>query len=198
MNIQEFKNYLNEKDKKYVIFDFDQTLATLLIDWSTWGEKMKEIFSSYGIDFDSRKSEYSKYAEIQNYCIEKYGDEAEKIFLEMNHRHEKEYYRGYDLLPATLPILDSIKNNAKLYLWTSNSARTIAPILEELKIDKLFSGIITRNDVRYIKPNPEGFFLIYDKNIPKSQYLFIGDSLADIGAGINSGIDFINIAEFKL
>lgn len=198
MTIQELENYLKEKDKKHIIFDFDQTLATLLIDWSVWREEMKEIFLSYGIDFDSRKSEYNKYAEIQNYCVEKYGNEAGNRFLEMNYNHEKEYCRGYDLLPTTLPLLDSIKNQAELYLWTSNDKRTIAPILEELKIERLFKKIVTRNDVRYIKPSSNGFFSIYDKNLPKSEYLFIGDSPVDIGAGKEAGVDFINITEIKL
>jgi hypothetical protein len=50
----------------------------------------------------------------------------------------------------------------------------------------------------YIKPSSEGFFSIYDKNISKSEYLFIGDSPVDIGAGKEAGVDFINIAEIKL
>jgi hypothetical protein len=59
MTIQELENYLKEKDKRHVIFDFDQTLATLLIDWSAWREKMKEFFSSYRIDFDTVESKYN-------------------------------------------------------------------------------------------------------------------------------------------
>lgn len=198
MNIQEFKNYLKEKNKKHVIFDFDETLAKLLIDWSNWQQDMKNIFSSCGIDFESMKFKHNNYSEAQNQCVRKFGDKVKQKILEECYKNEKEYYQGYDLFPTTLPLLEASKDLVKIYLWTSNDEKTILPILRELEIIEFFEKIITHNDVRFIKPDPEGFFLISDGKSLKEEYLFIGDSASDIGAGENAEIDFINIAEIKL
>jgi phosphoglycolate phosphatase len=190
MDIKEFEIYLQEKNKKHVIFDFDETLCTLRIDWENWRREMDDLFSAYEIRLDPSKIGYSK---VQNYCIEKYGAKARSKILEINYKNERDCYSGYELPPITRPLLSLAKAQAKLYIWTSNDIKTVAPILAELEINKLFNKIITRNDVRYIKPDPEGFYLISDKNSPKSYYLLIGDSSSDSGAAKNAGIDFLNI-----
>lgn len=195
MNKQEFENYIKEKNKKYIIFDFDETLCTLLINWDPWCEELDNLFLSY--DMVSKDDSDLSYAEMINLCIDKYGEEARDKILEINYRNEKDCSSGYELSPTAIPLLELSKEYAELYLWTSNDRRTIMPILKELDMEKFFKKIVTRNDVKYVKPKADGFSLIYDKNNSKSDYLFIGDSAADSGAAQNSGIDFLNIVEIK-
>jgi len=194
MKKEEFVKYLKEKGKKHIIFDFDETLCTLLIDWSNWEKDLQKLFSSY--DLNAGDSDF-EYAKMINLCIERYGDEARDKILEINYRNEKNYFSGYDLSPITMDLLEISKENADLYLWTSNDKRTIVPILKELDMEKFFKKIVTRNDVKYVKPSADGFSLIYNENNPKSQYMLIGDSESDSGAANESGIDFLNIKEFK-
>ncbi|HRZ34027.1 MAG TPA: HAD hydrolase-like protein [Candidatus Moranbacteria bacterium] len=195
MNIQEFENFIKEKNKKHIIFDFDETICELLINWDNWCKEIEEVASRYEIGFNP--SEFG-FQNAQNVCIEKGGKEARDEILEISYKNEKDYYSGYELSPVVLPLIKLAKEYANLYIWTSNDQRTVMPILKELKIDTLFDKVVARNDVNFIKPNPEGFNLVYDKNNPKSEYLIIGNSKADEGAGKNAGIDFINIAELKL
>ncbi|MFA6047609.1 MAG: HAD-IA family hydrolase [Parcubacteria group bacterium] len=194
MNKNEFEEYLRSKSKKHIIFDFDQTLCDLLINWDDWAKEMKALYLSFRINLDPEKHGH---LELQNMCVEKYGDEARDKILEINYRNEKDCSLGYKLLPATISILSLAKNLARLYIWSSNDRLTIKPILDEVGVEKLFSKIITRNDVTYVKPNPEGFYLIYNKNNPKSEYLMIGDSQADEKAAKEAGIDFLKIADLK-
>ena len=119
------------------------------------------------------------FQKIQNAYIEKGGEEARNKILEINYRNEKQHYTGYELLPVALPLLELVKKCATVYVWTSNDHRTIDPILVELGMDNFFTKVVARNDVTFIKPDPEGFSLIYDEKNPKTEYL-------------------INIAEFKL
>lgn len=195
MNIQEFENYIKEKNKKHIIFDFDGTICKLLIDWNNWCREIEDVASHYSIGV--KPSEFG-FQKSQNVCIEKGGKEARDKILEISYRNEKDYYSGYELLPAALPLIEIAKKYARLYVWTSNDQRTVMPILTELGIADLFGKIIARNDVNFIKPNSEGFSLIHDKNNQKSDYLLIGDSKADDGAAKDSGIDFINIEEFNV
>lgn len=190
----QFEKYIIDNNKKHIIFDFDETLCTLLVDWAPWRKEMDALFALYGL---TPKNEPGfNYAEIINRCVEKDGDGVRERVLEINYRIEKEHYSGYALSPLAMPLLELSKKYAKLYLWTSNDRRTVTPILEELNISKLFEKIVTRNDVKYSKPKADGFFLIHDKKSPLSQYLLIGDSRSDSGAAIDAGIDFLNIAEF--
>lgn len=195
MNINEFENYIKEKNKKHIIFDFDETICELLINWDNWCREIEEVASYYGIEV--KQSEFG-FQSAQNACIEKGGKGVRDKILEISYQTETNYYSGYELLPVALPLISLAKEYAELYVWTSNDRRTVMPILKELKIGKSFSKVVARNDVNFIKPNPEGFSLIDDKDNPKSEYLLIGNSKADEGAGRHAGIDFINIAELNL
>jgi phosphoglycolate phosphatase len=192
MTNQEFKNYLKEKEKKHIIFDFDETLCTLLIDWEPWRKDFQKLFFSYG-----DKAEEKGFALMQNKYIEKYGEEMREKILDINYQNEKKFYNGYAPHKEILSFLPELHDLFQLYIWTSNDKRTVMPIFSSLKIEKFFKKIITRNDVKFIKPEPDGFFLINENKYPKSEYLLIGDSESDSSAAESAGIDFINIAELK-
>lgn len=195
MNLLEFEKYIKEKNKKHIIFDFDGTICKLLIDWRPWCQEIETLAEELETGVTIADVGFQK---IQKICIEKGGLEIRDKILEINYRNEKKYYTGYKLLPVALPLLELAKNYASLYVWTSNDRRTTGPILAELNIENFFSKVVFRNDVTFIKPDPEGFSLIYDENNPKTEYLIIGDSAADEGAGQNVGIDFLNIADLTL
>ena len=195
MNLLEFEKYIKEKNKKHIIFDFDGTICKLLINWQSWYQEMEALSEYYKTEVTVAEVGFQK---IQNAYIEKGGEEARNKILEINYRNEKQHYTGYELLPVALPLLELVKKCATVYVWTSNDHRTIDPILVELGMDNFFTKVVARNDVTFIKPDPEGFSLIYDEKNPKTEYLIIGDSDADEGAAQNAGIDFLNIAEFKL
>lgn len=194
MDKEEFIKFLKDKGKKHIIFDFDETLCTLLIDWSNWVTEMEQLFISYGLGLDPKETGY---APAQNYCIEKFGDEARDRIIGINLKNEKEFCSGYDLHPMTGQLLRTAREHAELYVWTSNDQETVLPIIEKLDFSKYFKKIVTRNDVRFIKPHPDGFRLIHDSQKPRSEYLLIGDSKADSGAAANAGIDFLYISEIR-
>jgi len=195
MNLTEFETYLKERGKKHVIFDFDGTICKLLVDWKNWCREIEALNVLYETGADPAVVGFQ---EIQNICVKKGGKEARDRITEIGYRNETEYYTGYRLLPVALPLIALAKKYTRLSLWTSNNSRTVLPILAELNIADAFEKIVARNDVSLIKPDPEGFQLMYDTNNPKAEYLIIGDRKADEDAGRNAGIDFINISEFEL
>lgn len=56
--------------------------------------------------------------------------------------------------------------------------------------------IVARDDVRLLKPNPEGWQHIYG-NESLGEYLLVGDSANDRGAAGAVGIDYFEIKHFK-
>ncbi len=188
-------DYLRQKLEKEnirsVIFDFDETISTLHINWTPWFRDMEKLFLSYDGSFTY--SSFPELLEKQTTYIKKYGKDIVDKIIEINYRNEKEYYSGQT--PNT-KIVEFIKNNFKkydLYVWTSNDTRTIRSAMKELGIEGMFKKVITRNDVFYIKPNPEGFAKMEIKDAGDT--LMIGDSFADEKASKAAGIQFINVKE---
>lgn len=192
MKKSEFKEYVNKFNKSQVIFDLDETLVTLKINWNYWIEDMVRLFDEHNIAYNNLD-----FAPCENELIERFGEKMRSKIIEINYRHEKKYYTGYIKHEHILDILDIASKAVTVHLWTSNDKRTIESVLEELKIQDLFKTIVTRNDVKFIKPDPYGFKIINKEGFAPSQFLFIGDSSADRGAAESSEIEFMHVSEIE-
>ena len=62
----------------------------------------------------------------------------------------------------------------------------------------LFDYIITGDDVEKTKPHPEGIFKVLDNlKLKKEDVIFVGDSDADIAAGLDSGVHTVGVQWLK-
>lgn len=97
------------------------------------------------------------------------------------------------LNPYVKETLEQFQNKGKkMAILTSSKRNTISIGLEKTGISKFFDLIITVDDVKEYKPNPEGVLtaLKYFKQVPDKTVL-IGDSKSDLGAAKNAGVDAI-------
>ncbi|HYX49958.1 MAG TPA: hypothetical protein VE843_09475 [Ktedonobacteraceae bacterium] len=46
MKTTDFQQYLRKNQKREVIFDFDETISTLLIDWAEWDKAVGQLLQS--------------------------------------------------------------------------------------------------------------------------------------------------------
>lgn len=191
--MQELLDQLNAHPKKHLIFDFDQTLCKLLVDWRHWHENIAKLFQSYEPSF---KEDEATHIHVQeNYFISKYGPEVKKKIDEFGYDAENNYTQGFVPHPELIAVLPRLKEKYSLSLWSSNHRLTVIPILASLGIDKYFDLIVPINDVVLVKPDADGFTRLIHPNFnyPLSDYLMIGDSRSDENAAKNSGIDFFNV-----
>ena len=77
-------------------------------------------------------------------------------------------------------------------LFTGKSRRAVEISLEQLGWDDIFQTIVTGDDIKRFKPDPEGLNFILEKTkADPARAIYIGDSPSDIaaahGAGIKSG-----------
>ena len=71
-------------------------------------------------------------------------------------------------------------------------------MLERHGIRKYFKEIITKDDVKEAKPDPEGLLLCLKKlNIKKSEAFFVGDMTIDILMGRSVGVQTAIITGFS-
>lgn len=174
------------------IFDFDGTICDLVVDWSDWHKGLGQIFREFVPDFDLDLKGH-KVHDFQNIFIKQFGEALRKKIADFNAEYEDKRITDYHPHPD---VIDMIKNmpDTKKYLWTANSKRTIQKYLPILELEDAFSKLVTRDDVTYIKPDPQGFDLIYPENPPETSYLFIGDSPHDEQAAKSAKIEFQYVA----
>jgi phosphoglycolate phosphatase-like HAD superfamily hydrolase len=191
MSIVEFNDYLKKKNKSQVIFDFDRTLVTLNIDWDYWHKDVSALFLRYDNLFD--RSKYTDWATAENEFVEKYGNRLRSELINLNHKDEDDHYHGFYKNDLAYDLLLSSKDIADIHIWSSNDLQIVKQVLRELSLTEIVKTITARNDVYFIKPNPEGFSLINKNNLPKSEFVMIGDTDMDRQAAINAGIDYLDI-----
>lgn len=182
-------DYLSNNKKKNLIFDFDETIVRLILPWEKSTDRIKDDL----INLDSKPlKEYKKskisFSVLQNTYVRGFGEKALKLFLRNNLLFESEDLIDYLENPN---IIDFIKNEKdyNFLIWSSNTKPVINKVLGELEISNKFSKIVSREDVKLLKPYSEGFDRLYSGD-SKSNYLFIGDSWSDREAAEKVGIDF--------
>jgi phosphoglycolate phosphatase-like HAD superfamily hydrolase len=179
---------------KVIIFDFDRTIGTLVVDWTNWRKNIKDLVLELEPDSDI-KLEDIKHSN-QNGLILKYGSEFRERLNHINEQSEQTLVTNFLVNKA---VLDYIKStDSELYCWSSNSKKTLNKYLAEIGVIDRFKKIISREDTNLLKPDNEGFKLIHNQEVPLEQYLFVGDSDADKVAAEKSGIIFMHIDDFAL
>lgn len=185
---------LHKKEKTHLLIDFDGTLCFLDINWAHWWTGIENILEKFDPDFE-HGLEGVKAVELHNNYFERFGEPVWDEVANFTAKYETENLKGYRISNLLLEIVNN--DNFKRYLWTSNSCETVTRILRDERLEDKFEKLITRADVFFTKPNPEGFNLIYDESLPKYKYGLIGDSEIDKKAAENSGIEFFNINDYS-
>ncbi|KKP66779.1 MAG: hypothetical protein UR63_C0027G0013 [Candidatus Roizmanbacteria bacterium GW2011_GWC2_35_12] len=90
-----------------------------------------------------------------------------------------------------LNFISSNQGKYNFYVWSNNQRTTLEEILKENNLNNLFKSTVSGTDVKLFKPDPEGFYRLYDTSQNKKDYLMIGDSENDKKAAENSGIDYL-------
>jgi phosphoglycolate phosphatase len=89
-------------------------------------------------------------------------------------------------------ILPEIKSmGIKTAIVSTKYRYRINGILERENLNQYINYVIGGEDVKIHKPNPEGLLIALEKlDIPKSEVLYVGDSIVDAEAAQNAGIKF--------
>jgi HAD superfamily hydrolase (TIGR01549 family) len=175
------------KNRVY-IYDFDGTICDLIIDWTEWHKGLGNIYREFVPDFDL-DLKGQKVHDFQNIYIKQFGEILRKKIADYNAEYESRMITDYHPHTGIIEVITNMSDTKK-YLWTANSKKTIEKYLPLLGLEHAFSKLITRDDVTYIKPDPQGFDLISIENPSETDYLFIGDSPHDEQAAKSAKINF--------
>src|SRR5271166_6242821 len=86
MNVADFQQYLCKNQKREVIFDFDETISTLLADWTKWDKAVGQVLQKYDPAFVPPDVIE---AVQENAFINRFGKKLRDDLLHTTYKYEK-------------------------------------------------------------------------------------------------------------
>lgn len=186
---------------KSIIFDMDGVIFdTELVYLEIWSK----VFEKYG--YKLQKEVYAEVLgtgreNVKKVFLNNYGNELpiDKMYREKDEDLEKAVDKGIPLKQGAYEILSYLKNNNyKIALATSASKERALKQLRYADIEKFFDVIVSRDDVKETKLNPDIFLKAAKKlNVNPNECIVIEDSSAGIKAAFNAGMAGIHVVDLK-
>jgi len=99
------------------------------------------------------------------------------------------------ILPGVLKLLESLKGKYKIGLATSSRPYAAFNILEQFGLEKYFDAVVTGNDVKHAKPDPEMFLLTAEKlGVKPGECLVVEDAIYGLDAAHAAGMRVVAVA----
>ncbi|MCC5447083.1 HAD family hydrolase [Candidatus Nanobsidianus stetteri] len=180
---------------KGVAIDLDGTLINSL---KVYDEVHKKILEKYNIKLDGSLDNFGMSPEEIIYdIVNKYNLNIpiEDLKREFENIIINEYMEKIKFNPGAKQILNYFKDKKyKMAIFTSNTRRLTIEILKYLHIYNLFDIIITSDDVKQTKPDPEGYIKILKGfSVLPNEILAIEDSIYGVIAAKRAGINVIGV-----
>jgi len=159
----------NNKNFKLIIFDFDNTIGKLDVNW-------KKLIDTLNID-----------EPLNDYLDRLNKEERQKVFKIIENTEMK----NIDNFKPDDDVVSFIKklNSYTLAILSSNSRKAITTALKRLGLLEKFDIILSGEDVDHLKPAPDGIIKILDElGINKDETIYFGDSYVDMKACNAAGV----------
>ncbi|SDB99857.1 phosphoglycolate phosphatase/pyrophosphatase PpaX [Pelagirhabdus alkalitolerans] len=180
---------------KATIFDFDGTLAdTLPLCFFAFQSVFREFdhkdYSNDGILAMFGPSETDI---IKENLESEQTDHAIEWYYDIYKNHHDAFVKPK---PELIALIKELKEKQiKIGIVTGKAKRSLDISLEALQMNNLFDVVITGDDVNTPKPDPEGLQKALSiLEVDPHHALFIGDSDADIEAGIRAGVKTVGVS----
>ncbi|MCP4023956.1 MAG: HAD family hydrolase [Desulfobacteraceae bacterium] len=130
---------------------------------------------------------------------------AARLFAQLDaiyDKYDQDALSRWQVYPDTDTVLARLSDfGFHLGVVSNIGAGATIAVLEKFFFEKYFSITISRNDVSYLKPSPEGLILaIQNLGMDPDKVLFVGDSLKDVVAAKKAAISscFLSCGECRI
>lgn len=185
------------KKQRLAIFDLDGTLFdTKDVNFNAYNKALLNCGFLRKLDYQY----YCDYCNGNNYkyFLPEIIDGISEDEMKFIHNEKKLLYSSFLGLARKnehlFSLINLIKDEYYIGLATSASKENTNDILQEFSVYDLFDFIITQDDVKHTKPNPECFELAVSiAKIEKKNAIIFEDSETGIKAANASGIDYVRV-----
>ena len=175
---------------KATIFDLDGTLIDFNLDYKSIRGEIRNYLLYAGlpsslITVKDTVFEMLKKTEIYFKNSPKSSNSITEIrneVLTIADKYELEAARETDLLPGVTETLKNLtRMSLKIGLFTLSGDKSVNYVLKRFKLVDFFSVIVPRNQVNYVKPNPEHLeTALKVLGVNPEETIVIGDGIADM------------------
>jgi HAD superfamily hydrolase (TIGR01549 family) len=187
------------KGMKAVLFDFEGTLVDF--QWNLKGAVRETLERLNALGFPVTRLQGKKYSLLKNEAIAiapEIGQSPDLVKEEIDaiyDRFDADALSRWCLRSQAKDFLYSLKtSNIQTGLVSNVGRKALEEAIKKLGLSSLFNTLVSRNDVRQLKPNGEGIRLaLTHLDIPEEKALFVGDSIDDIQAAKDARLRVIII-----
>jgi HAD superfamily hydrolase (TIGR01549 family) len=178
---------------RFVLFDFEGTLVDFQWDLRNAVAEAREALVHIGYPLSSP---VDNYALLRNDAVlsayERGLDKREVVrcINEVYDRYDRDALTRWSLQPGVPGLLRELQQRqVRIGLVTNIGRKAIEQALTRLQLAEYINAVVTRNDVDLLKPSGEGVKTALQKlGADNSATLFVGDSVADILAAREAGV----------
>jgi phosphoglycolate phosphatase len=178
------------------VFDLDHTLVRSPLDLAAMALDMRVRLEQGGGALPPRAERY-RVGELIAHCRKHAADlEAELWRIALD--HERHALRQASLEPgAREAIVGAREAGFRTALWTNNAREITAEALARFELDGDLELVVTRDEMRALKPDPDGWRVIVEHFAgstsadPGWHAVVVGDSWVDGLAAAAAGIPFV-------
>lgn len=169
-----------------VVFDFDGTLTDLTLNFADLRTEVEEIAQRYlhGAPLDALSHLYiiEMIYEVERLLGQSGAGFRDEAFIALREL-EVAAAAGKDVYPYTRDVLRALrKNGMKIGVMTRSCIAALKVVFPD--IEDHVDAIVTREDVRLVKPNPHHVEAVLAKlDVQAEETLLVGDHPTDVQAG---------------
>jgi len=174
---------------KAIIFDFDGTLANTLPICDVAFQHVFKQFDDKDLSSEEIRAMFgpSETGIIRENLLHTHKEQAIELYYEMYEEHHNAFVEPNSEIDNLISYLKEA--GLKLGIVTGKARRSLDISLKALQMENMFDVIVTGDDVEKPKPHPEGVHKALSQlEVQHSEAMFIGDSNADIHAGIQTNV----------
>ena len=172
---------------KAVLFDFDGTLANTL---PFYVRAYKKALKQIGFELKEEEIVKQCFGKKEDIICAKLGlPEKTAEFAKSYFEGVKTLFKTAELFPDTLKTIEYLrKRNIKIAIITFAYRWYISKMMNQFELSPLIDLIISTDDVKEPKPNPESVFkTAHYFNVQPGETMVVGDSKSDILMAKNAG-----------
>lgn len=172
------------------VFDLDHTLVHTPLDLAAMALDIRAMLESRCGPLPARPERY-RVGELIHWC-QANAPHAEPPLWEIALDHERRAMDIATLMPGARAAIEGARDAGfATAVWTNNAREISAGALERFGLLSVLDLVVTRDEMRALKPDPDGWRVIRTHFGPHRDALVVGDSWVDGVAAAAAGVPFV-------
>ena len=172
------------------VFDLDHTLVNSPLDLAAMALEMRALLETHCGPLPARPERY-RVGELIRHCATEAPALSAPLWA-IALEHERRALEAAWLEPGALEALTGARAAGfATALWTNNAREVTQIALDRFRLSPHLDFVVTRDDMREMKPDPDGFRVIVRHFGPARDAVVVGDSWVDGVAAAEAGVPFV-------